>query len=62
MKYLVELYWIMNGTSSPVIICDTRKQAEKYIEKKMKNKQYNGSGYYRIQEIPHITEGEKENE
>ncbi len=61
-KVLVELKWIMNGSSTPIIVCDTMEQAKAWIEKKMEGKSYNGTGYYATTEVPYLSKGSNENE
>ena len=50
-KFLIEMYDIATDKSNPIIIYDTIEQAEMWIEKEMKDKNYNGTGYYRIKKV-----------
>ena len=50
-KYLVEMYYLADNSSEPIVVCDTKEKAQDYIDNEMKGYQYNGTGYYRIRKI-----------
>ena len=53
-KYLVQSLFFSNNCSSPIVICDTKEDAQKYIDKLLEGKEYNGLGYYDITSVKYI--------
>lgn len=49
--YLVELYYISTEKNIPMMVCDSKESANKWIDRKILGGFYNGSAYYRIREI-----------
>ena len=49
--YLVVLKWIANFKDDICVVAETREKAQEWIDKKMEGKQYNGAGYYSIEEV-----------
>ena len=50
--FLVAMIWINNDGIDYCVITETKEKAQEYIDKEMEGKQYNGTGYFDIIEIP----------
>ena len=50
--FVVCMYWIIDRTKTLCVVTETREKAEEYIQSKMEGRRYNGSGVYKIDEIP----------
>lgn len=37
----------------PIVVCKTEEMADRWIENELKDKEYNGSGYFRKTKIPY---------
>lgn len=52
-KWLVEMVVIATDKTYPVVVCDTELKADEWIEKELKEKIYNGTGYLRKTKVPY---------
>ena len=50
--FVVYVYWIVDRTTDLCVVTETREKAEEYIRSKMEGRRYNGSGVYKIDELP----------
>lgn len=50
--FVVYMVWVVDRTKDLCVVTETREKAEEYIKAKMDGRYYNGSGVYRIQELP----------
>ena len=53
--FVVCMYWVIDRTKTLCVVTETREKAEEYIKSRMAGRYYNGSGVYRIEEIPLYT-------
>lgn len=50
--FVVYVYWVVDRTKTLCVVTETREKAEEYVQSKMGGCYYNGSGVYKIDELP----------
>lgn len=50
-SFVVYMHWFVTDRDDIIVVANTKEDAQRYIDKQMDGRKYNGTGVYRIKEV-----------